>query len=143
MKLKTLKPTLRTVGPAVRTMGQTWRTSGMTTTERGYGYRWQKARARFLRNNPLCVYCERAGRVELATVVDHIVPHRGNPEIFWDESRWQSLCKPCHDVTKAREERGSPTHQGIGTDGWPVDPGASTDYPPQGGPSRLRQGRGS
>ena len=32
-----------------------------------------------------------------ATVVDHIVPHRGDHALFWDEQNWQPLCKSCHD----------------------------------------------
>ncbi|MEA4896886.1 MAG: HNH endonuclease signature motif containing protein [Eubacteriales bacterium] len=66
-------------------------------TERGYGGRWRSARARFLRQHPLCVDCRKAGRLTPATVVDHVVPHRGNEALFWDESNWQALCKPCHD----------------------------------------------
>lgn len=130
MKLKTLKSTLRTVGPGVRTLGESWRTSGMTSAQRGYGYRWQKARERFLFGNPICVMCEKAGRVEEATVVDHKIPHRGDQELFWNEDNWQSLCKPCHDGQKAREERGSATPQAVDADGWPVDSGAG--QPPRG-----------
>ena len=32
-----------------------------------------------------------------ATVVGHIIPHRGNQKLFWDEKNWQPLCKDCHD----------------------------------------------
>ena len=32
-----------------------------------------------------------------ATVVDHIIPHRGDKRLFWDEKNWQPLCKDCHD----------------------------------------------
>ena len=38
-----------------------------------------------------------------ATVVDHIVPHRGDWARFIDRSNLQSLCKPCHDAKTARE----------------------------------------
>ena len=31
------------------------------------------------------------------TLVDHIVPHRGDQALFWDEQNWQPLCKSCHD----------------------------------------------
>lgn len=65
--------------------------------KRGYGSRWQKARIRYLRMYPLCAECLRQGKAVEATVVDHIVPHRGDQRLFWDESNWQSLCKPCHD----------------------------------------------
>ncbi len=58
-----------------------WR-SGMTSSQRGYDYRWQKARERYLRDHPLCVYCERNGRTAAASVVDHIISHRGDKELF-------------------------------------------------------------
>jgi 5-methylcytosine-specific restriction protein A len=45
--------------------------------------------------------------VVLATVVDHIVPHRGDQRLFWDEANWAALCKPCHDAKTAREGRWS------------------------------------
>jgi 5-methylcytosine-specific restriction enzyme A len=51
------------------------------------------------------VPCQAAGRLAAATVVDHIVPHRGDPVLFWDEGNWQSQCKPCHDAKTAREGR--------------------------------------
>lgn len=66
--------------------------------------RWQRLRKRFLLEHPLCVECERLGRITPATVVDHIKPHEGNPEMFWDEDNVQSLCKPCHDSKTARED---------------------------------------
>ncbi|MCH7379340.1 MULTISPECIES: HNH endonuclease [Acinetobacter] len=102
MKLQTLKPRLQ-AQRTPRQIDSSWR-SNKSSTERGYGYRWQKARERFLRSNPLCVYCKAKGQVEVATVVDHIIPHRGDQEIFWDESQWQSLCASCHSSVKQKEE---------------------------------------
>lgn len=66
-------------------------------TERGYGSRWRAARGRFLRKHPLCAECLRQGKLSPATVVDHVIPHRGNMQLFWDENNWQALCKRCHD----------------------------------------------
>lgn len=80
-----------------------WR-SGMNSSQRGYNYKWQKARERYLLDNPLCVYCDRLGRVTAASVVDHVIAHRGDMTLFWDQSNWQSLCKPCHDSVKQAEE---------------------------------------
>jgi 5-methylcytosine-specific restriction protein A len=65
--------------------------------ERGYNSRWRTARKRFLNSNPLCVYCLKDNKVVKATVVDHIIPHRGDKILFWDVSNWQALCKRCHD----------------------------------------------
>lgn len=79
-----------------------------SSSQRGYGYRWQKARATWLSRHPLCVACAEANpsRVTAAEVVDHIVPHGGNQTLFWDTSNWQSLCKCCHDKKTAREDGG-------------------------------------
>jgi 5-methylcytosine-specific restriction enzyme A len=76
-----------------------------SAARRGYGPRWRRARAAFLARHPLCVPCAAAGRLEPATVVDHIVPHRGDPVLFWDEGNWQSTCKRCHDAKTARGGR--------------------------------------
>ena len=65
--------------------------------QRGYTGRWQRERLYFLSQHPLCVMCEAENRVKAATVVDHITPHRGNMELFWDVSNWQALCKTHHD----------------------------------------------
>lgn len=75
-----------------------------SSTERGYDARWQRASKMYLREHPLCVQCQEEGRVTAATVVDHIIPHKGNYELFWDESNWQSSCKTHHDIKTAKED---------------------------------------
>lgn len=72
---------------------------------RGYNSRWRKARETYLRRCPLCVHCTEQARTTPATVVDHIVPHKGDSMLFWDTANWQALCKPCHDRWKQRAER--------------------------------------
>jgi len=52
------------------------------------------------------VHCQARGLVVVATIVDHIKPHRGDMVMFWDSSNWQPLCKPCHDRKTAREDGG-------------------------------------
>jgi 5-methylcytosine-specific restriction protein A len=74
-------------------------------TERGYDSRWRKARNIFLKAHPLCTECLKQGKVTQATVVDHVVPHRGDKVLFWDECNWQSLCKSCHDKKTMTEDR--------------------------------------
>ena len=64
---------------------------------RGYDARWRAARKQYLTRHPLCVECLKENKLTPATVVDHIVPHRGDQKLFWDESNWQPLCKDCHD----------------------------------------------
>lgn len=102
---------------------------------RGYGVAWRALRKKHLAEYPLCVMCERHGRIGrvirellaagvgyegvrgfcgrrdrdfegVAAVVDHIVPHRGDHALLMDEGNLQSLCKQHHDSTKQSEERG-------------------------------------
>lgn len=75
-----------------------------SASARGYGRRWQKASKAFLHRNPLCVQCAKQGRYVKATVVDHVIPHRGDPVLFWDQNNWQALCKPCHDKKTGMED---------------------------------------
>jgi 5-methylcytosine-specific restriction enzyme A len=77
-----------------------------TAAQRGYGSAWQRARAAFLRQHSQCAACARRGRVTAATVVDHREPHKGDPVKFWDTTRWQALCKPCHDRKTATQDGG-------------------------------------
>lgn len=77
-----------------------------SSTARGYGRTWQKARAAWLHKHPLCVVHERRGQVVAATDVDHVVPHGGDKALFWDSDNWQSLCHSCHSEKTAREDGG-------------------------------------
>lgn len=76
-----------------------------TATQRGYDSRWRKYRVQFLRLRPLCECeeCKRLKRVLPAVVVDHIIPHRGDQDLFWDPNNHQSLAKACHDRKTAGE----------------------------------------
>jgi 5-methylcytosine-specific restriction protein A len=76
-----------------------------TAASRGYNSRWSKARAAYLAEHPLCVVCRAQNRYTSATVVDHIRAHKGDMDLFWDVSNWQSLCKQCHDIKTANEGR--------------------------------------
>ncbi len=76
-----------------------------SASSRGYGSRWQRLSKAYLRAHPLCAACEKEGRYTKATVVDHITPHRGDPELFWDQNNWQPLCKHHHDVKTRTEDQ--------------------------------------
>lgn len=75
--------------------------------KRGYNSQWQKARKRFLQQpeNIFCVECKKEGKFTRATVVDHIVPHRGDQELFWRQDNWQPLCKKHHDIKTWTEDK--------------------------------------
>ncbi|WEL95516.1 holin [Xanthomonas phage vB_XooS_NR08] len=81
---------------------------GKTVRETECNYsssKWRKLRAMFLKSNPLCVYCLEDNRTTAATVVDHIVAHRGDIDLFWSEDNLQPLCQQCHSSRKQSEER--------------------------------------
>jgi 5-methylcytosine-specific restriction endonuclease McrA len=84
--------------------------------------RWRRERRAHLAAEPLCRMCKAQGYTTLATVVDHVKPHKGDEFLFWDPNNRQSLCKVCHDSAKAREERGG-IMVGCDKDGVPLDPG--------------------
>lgn len=71
-----------------------------------YGAQWRKARTLFLREKQYCVECALYGIKTIATVVDHIVPHKGDYNLFWDSNNWQALCKECHDRKTAKHDGG-------------------------------------
>ena len=76
-----------------------------SANDRGYDHYWQKVSKRYLKANPLCKQCQCESRLAQAEVVDHIIPHRGDRQLFWDESNWQSLCKRCHDRKTRTEDQ--------------------------------------
>jgi 5-methylcytosine-specific restriction enzyme A len=85
-----------------------------------YDRRWRKRRAEQLRDHPLCALCMKLHRrVTVATIADHVVPHRGDHVLF--EGPLQSVCKPCHDSVKQQQEK-SGSFRGCDADGWPLDP---------------------
>jgi len=105
MKLQTLKPRLQAQRTPKAARREVVQTGFRNQFQKLYNHDWRKARARFLQTNPLCKYCkDRFGRVTVATVVDHIIPHKGDKTLFWDQENWQPLCKYCHDSIKAKEE---------------------------------------
>ncbi|WP_407312085.1 HNH endonuclease [Desulfosporosinus sp. SB140] len=75
-----------------------------SAAQRGYDARWTKARKRYLKEHPLCVECLKASKLTPANVVDHIIPHRGDKSLFWNESNWQSLCSHHHNSKTAKED---------------------------------------
>ena len=73
---------------------------------RGYNSIWRRVRKGFIEKHPFCVHCEEKGVINPADVVDHIVPHKGNKEVFWDRDNWQSLCYSCHSIKTVKEDGG-------------------------------------
>lgn len=66
--------------------------------------------------------CQEQGRVVPASVVDHVIPHKGDAMLFWSPDNWQALCKRHHDSTKQQAERASQSGAGCDASGRPLDP---------------------
>ena len=77
-----------------------------SAASRGYSSAWRKAREGFLARHPFCVQCEAEGFPRLAAVVDHVIPHKGDKQLFWNRNNWQPLCKRHHDLKTAAEDGG-------------------------------------
>jgi 5-methylcytosine-specific restriction protein A len=99
MRLTTLKPSIAVHRTQLSTLahrpGATDRLRGRAAVDR---------RERYLRMHPLCTKCESLGRVEAATVPDHIIPlwAGGRDDL---ETNGQPLCPEHHDAKTACEAR--------------------------------------
>jgi len=67
--------------------------------------KWRNLRKAILRENPRCERCG-IGEGEASLHVHHIIPPRGNEELFHDETNLGVLCAGCHRAETARETRG-------------------------------------
>ena len=67
--------------------------------------RWKCERIRYLTNNPFCVECAKDDTLKPASIVDHIIDHKGNESLFWDINNWQSLCIKHHNSKTAKENK--------------------------------------
>lgn len=47
---------------------------------------------------PICVACDLAGKMIPAVSVDHILPAKLYPDLMFDETNLQPLCKKHHDL---------------------------------------------
>ena len=87
-----------TMLPAVHRLRRKVTASSFNYSDR----RWTNASRRHRREEPLCRECKAEGKVTQARVTDHIVPISQGADP-WDESNWQSLCTPHHDLKRKRE----------------------------------------
>lgn len=65
---------------------------------------WKRMRKRHLMREPFCRECLKNGVYVKATQVDHIVPHRGDWDLFTNEDNLQTLCE-VHHTRKTMRER--------------------------------------
>jgi 5-methylcytosine-specific restriction protein A len=58
-------------------------------------------RNKILKEQPFCIKCGSNSDLQ----VDHIIPPRGNEELFFNEDNLQTLCRLCHSVKTNNEIR--------------------------------------
>ena len=63
---------------------------------------WVSFRRLVLMESPLCVECERVGRVTAAVILDHIKPLKTHPGLALERSNVRPLCRHCHNAIGAR-----------------------------------------
>ena len=79
-----------------------------TAAQRGYGYRWRRFRARYLRQHPHCLHCQGEGRQVDAVDLDHVTPVQGKSDPnFFRTDNVQGLCKRHHAAKHPRGYRGA------------------------------------
>lgn len=82
--------------------------------------RWLRIRQAQLVAEPFCRLCASKGIRTLASVVDHLERHNGNPIQFYLGAK-QSLCLSCHNRDKQQIELHGYSDE-VDADGWPIDP---------------------
>lgn len=70
-------------------------------TAKPNGLRWQV----LLRDMFKCQMCGVTVVNSSELVADHIIPHNGDANLFWNPANIQCLCWACHSSAKQREER--------------------------------------
>ena len=96
-----------------------WIGSRIASGARVTGGRLRQLRKQLFERQPLCVSCQRDGRVSLAMIRDHVVPlAEGGVEAEWNV---QGLCAVCHDA-KSREE----SKRGIARENFGAVPGGGS-----------------
>jgi 5-methylcytosine-specific restriction protein A len=85
-----------------------------SAAERGYGRRWQIASRAFLARpeNRICAICQRVA----AECTDHIIPHGGDPVLFWDVANWQPACIRCNSRKGNKDGTSRTATQANGTE---------------------------
>ncbi len=122
-RLSSLKPRLSTLSPRL-TSAPSWKRDererdAAAPWRKWYKTaRWQKLREEVLKRD--LFICQQTGVLLIgkrsapnSPIVDHIKPHRGNPDLFWDRNNLQAVSKAYHDSEKQKQEQTSLHHRGV------------------------------
>lgn len=72
---------------------------------RGYDSRWRQIRAYYIKCNPICKVCEKAGRITPAEIIHHKRPIAAGGSVT-DIDNLMSVCRKCHGELHRQLERG-------------------------------------
>lgn len=110
MKLQNLKSTLNTFRGEVRNWAGNEDRDRVVPWRKWYtSKQWKSIRAFVIsRDQFICGICKTFIKVGEEIAVDHIVPHRGNADLFFNPDNCQSAHKDCHDRKTQNEERQIP-----------------------------------
>ena len=109
-KLTGVRPRVQALRPKLASAPTTRQERDKVRDQRPYRKWYKTAEWRALRMAVLLrdlFTCQRCGKIEGDTsqlVADHKRPHRGIAALFLDINNLWTLCKPCHDGWKQREE---------------------------------------
>jgi 5-methylcytosine-specific restriction protein A len=83
---------------------------------------WRALRRRKMAENVLCEVCLEAGRLVIATCVDHKIQVSAGGDPFPPLSGLTSMCDSCHAMKRQAERDGRPfVNKGADASGMPVD----------------------
>lgn len=79
-----------------------------SASSQGYGAEWRRQSKQFLLEHPLCECEEHKGKEDApaANMVEHVIPHRGDPVLFWDQGNWQARTRSCGSRKTASRDGG-------------------------------------
>lgn len=79
-----------------------------TPWRKWYGLkRWKDIRWSVLvRDKFTCQLCDHIEPNTSLLVCDHVTPHRGDPDLFWN-GPFETLCQQCHSIDKQSQEQGT------------------------------------
>ena len=76
-----------------------------SSSARGYGVRWRKARDHFLAMHPLCMICDRNGVTQQSVAVDHLIPWTPANGFHYEPLDFSPLCVIHHNADKQRADQ--------------------------------------
>ena len=68
---------------------------------------WATLSQQVLQEDGACVICRQLGKISATEEIDHVIPHKGDFDLFTDIDNLWGLCKPCHAIKTGMESNGA------------------------------------